>query len=86
MIIFPLLIILSAVLILVMIHNDQQSFYAMPMKVTFQGEYLTESGSFQPITNDILMLQKGNSQKDHRILWSFCYSKAVFFRYLVFCC
>ena len=52
MIIFPLLIILSAVLILVMIHNDKQSFYAMPMKVTFQGEYLTESGSFQPITND----------------------------------
>lgn len=51
-IIFPLLIILSAVLILVMIHNDQQSFYALPMKVTFQGEYLTESGSFQPITND----------------------------------
>lgn len=48
MIIFPLLIILSAVLILVMIHNDKQSFYALPMKVTFQGEYLTESGNMQP--------------------------------------
>lgn len=48
LIIFPLLIILSAVLILVMIHNDKQSFYAMPMKVTFQGEYLTESGNMQP--------------------------------------
>lgn len=29
------------------------------------------------------MLQKGNLQKDHKILWSFCYSKAVFSQYLV---
>ena len=30
----------------------------------------------------IPMLQKGNSQKDHKILWSFCYSKAVFLNIL----
>ena len=32
----------------------------------------------------IPMLQKGNSQKDHKILWSFCCFKAIFCQYLAF--
>ena len=35
-----------------------------------------------PVGGAIPMLQKGNSQKDHKILWSFCYSKAVFLNIL----
>ena len=35
-----------------------------------------------PTGGAIPMLQKGNSQKDHKILWSFCYSKAVFLNIL----
>ena len=34
------------------------------------------------VKHHIPMLQKGNSQKDHKILWSFCYSKAVFLNIL----
>ena len=39
-----------------------------------------------PTGGAIPMLQKGNSQKDHKILWSFCYSKAAISQYLVFGC
>ena len=35
-----------------------------------------------PAGGAISFNQKGNSQKDHKILWSFCYSKAVFLNIL----
>ena len=35
-----------------------------------------------PVGGAIPMLQKGNSQKDHNILWPFCYSKTVFLNIL----
>ena len=35
-----------------------------------------------PVGGAISFNQKGNSQKDHKILWSFCYSKAVFLNIL----
>ena len=37
-----------------------------------------------PVGGAIPMLQKGNSQKDRKILRSFCCFKAIFCQYLVF--
>ena len=48
-ILYPLLIVLSFVLIFAMLRRDNQSIPTMFMKVAFQGEYETETGDWQPI-------------------------------------
>ena len=35
-----------------------------------------------PAGGAISFNQKGNSQKDHKILWSFCYLSAIFILYI----
>ena len=47
LIIYPVLLILSVVLIVVMMNRNNQSMEAMPLKVTFQGEYQTGDDSWQ---------------------------------------
>lgn len=60
LIIYPLLIILSVVLIFVMIHRDTQSSEAIPLKVTFQGEYQTGDGNWQKISeSQKILFQNG---------------------------
>ena len=58
-----------------------------PCEMPYQRERMTVNhdvvGS-SPTVGAIPMLQKGNSQKDHKILWSFCCFKAIFCQYLVF--
>ncbi|MDO5149763.1 MAG: histidine kinase [Oscillospiraceae bacterium] len=48
-ILYPLLIVLSFVLIFAMIYKDNQAMPPMLMKVTFQGEYETENGDWQEV-------------------------------------
>ncbi|MGN0614245.1 MAG: sensor histidine kinase [Porcipelethomonas sp.] len=50
LIIYPLLIVLSAVLIFVMISRDTEAMEAIPLRVTFQGEYKTGDSSWQEIS------------------------------------
>ena len=46
------LLIISVVMIVVVVHNDNHAFAASSLKVTFQGEYKAGSGNWQPIESD----------------------------------
>lgn len=60
LIIYPVLIILSVVLIFVMIHRDTQATESIPFKVTFQGEYQTGDGNWRKISeSQKILFQNG---------------------------
>ena len=50
LIIFPLLLVLSVILIFVMLNNDSHAIPSLPLKVRFEGEYKLNGGDWQEIT------------------------------------
>ena len=49
LIIFPLLLVLSVILIFVMLNNDSHAIPSLPLQVRFEGEYKLNGGEWQEI-------------------------------------